>query len=86
VQCFAVDEKEKFIWYTKSGEEQFFDLVNDPGECANRIADPACRERVQVWQDRLIAKLARRPQDGLSDGKRMLPGKNLPATRPELKA
>jgi arylsulfatase A-like enzyme len=81
---FVTDGREKFIWFTKSGREQFFDLAKDPGERVDRISDPAYRDRVDLWRNRLITELAPRTQDGLSDGKQLIPGKNLPSFRPEL--
>ncbi len=81
---FVTDGKEKFVWFTLTGEEQFFDLRRDPEERHNAVADPAYRERVDGWRQRLIWELASRPQDGLSDGHRLIPGHNLPSVRPEL--
>ncbi len=81
---FVTDGREKFIWYTQSGREQFFDLVRDPGECHDRLHDADAQERVALWRTRLIHELSPRVQDGLTDGHRLLPGKNLPPVRPEL--
>ncbi|MCZ7649468.1 MAG: sulfatase-like hydrolase/transferase [Planctomycetota bacterium] len=82
---FVTDGREKFCWESVSGREWFFDLREDPRECRNLAAAPAARPRVERWRGRLIEILARRPQDGLSDGARLLAGKAPPRTRPELK-
>jgi len=82
---FVTDGREKFIWYTHRGEEQFFDLIRDPEECVNRIADPASQERIGLWRRRLVDELAPRREDGLTDGGHLVPGRLLPATRPALK-
>ena len=81
---FVTDGREKFAWDTKSGREWFFDLVSDPQELHDRSGDPSYAERVEIWRRRLVETLAARPRDGLSDGKRLIPGKLLPTVRPEL--
>ena len=81
---YLTDGREKYIWFTVSGQEQFFDLASDRQELHDLAADPAKRDRVQLWRQRMIAELAPRTRDGLSDGKRLIPGKALPAVRPEL--
>ncbi|HUW57485.1 MAG TPA: arylsulfatase [Planctomycetota bacterium] len=78
---YLIDGKEKYIWYTLSGEEQLFDLVDDPTELRNLAPDPKHKGRLELWRGRLVAELAPRTEDGLSDGKKLLPGKTLPATR-----
>ncbi|MFQ6097034.1 MAG: arylsulfatase [Armatimonadota bacterium] len=77
--CYAVElgmhyltnGKEKYIYYPYSGEEQFFDLVNDPQETRDLSGEPAHSERVAAWRERLIRLLAERG-DGFSDGERLL--------------
>jgi len=81
---FLTDGREKFIWFTKSGQEQFFNLQDDPQECKDLINKPEFSERVELWRQRLINHLADRPQDGLSDGKQLISGKNLSAVRDHL--
>lgn len=81
---FVTDGREKFAWYTVTGEERFFDLTTDPGECVNLVNDPTCTERVQLWRQRLIDVLSKRPQDGLSFGDKLIPGTRLPAVRSAL--
>lgn len=81
---YLTDGKEKYIWYTSTGEEQFFDLFNDPNELHNLAEATDSKERVLLWRERMIAELAKRPEDGLSDGKKLLPGKSLPPVRSSL--
>ena len=81
---FITDGKEKYIWFTLDGREQLFDLANDPGECHDLARDPAARDRLELWRARMVAHLATRPQDGLSDGTQLLPGTLLPSVRPGL--
>lgn len=81
---FLTDGKEKYIWYTLTGEEQFFDLTADPDELYNLAADPASKNRLCLWRSRMVAELAGRTDDGLSDGKHLIAGKTLPSVRPSL--
>lgn len=71
---YLTDGKEKFIWYTQSGEEQFFDLRNDPNECKNLIRTQTHATRVELWRKRMVAQLASRPE-GFSDGTRLIAGR-----------
>jgi arylsulfatase len=78
------DGHEKYIWWTHSGEEQFFDLNKDPNEMNDLANNSTYSKRLKYWRERLIAKLAKRPEDELSDGHNLLPGKVLPAVKPWL--
>ena len=81
---YLTDGREKYVWFTQSGREQLFDLATDPEELHDLSAEPSASERLGFWRARLIERLAARPQDGLSDGARLIPGRLLPAVRPEL--
>jgi len=81
---FLTNGKEKYMWFTLEGTERFFDLQQDPNELHDLTKDPESAVRVREWRQRLIEELAKRPQDGLTDGKHLLPGKLLPSVRPEL--
>jgi arylsulfatase A-like enzyme len=81
---YVTDGKEKYMWHSPSDRELFFDLTEDPQEEVDRSKDPAYAQRVELWRRRLIAVLAERPEDGLSDGERLIPGRDVPAVRPEL--
>jgi len=77
--CYSADEAmhyltdgvEKFIYFPKTGEEQFFDLSNDRQELYDLSKDAAYSERVAMWRKRLIDLLTSRG-DGFSDGKELL--------------
>ncbi len=71
------DGKEKYIWLTRDGTEQLFDLVRDPGERHNLVDDPAAADRLGAWRDRLIAELEGRPE-GFTDGLRLIAGRDYP--------
>lgn len=83
---FLTDGKRKYIWYTQTGREEFFDLEEDRQEIYELSGEPGRREEIAHWRRRMIKELALRPQDGLSDGEKLIPGVALPAVRPELLA
>ena len=57
---YVTDGKEKFIWFPRTGQEQFFDLQKDPQETQNLAGDAAACDRVALWRKRLIGELAKR--------------------------
>lgn len=70
---YIVTSRDKYIWYSESGREQYFDLANDPKETTDAIHVEACQERIQQLRQWLIEELAGR-EEGYSDGKRLIPG------------
>ncbi len=77
--CYSVEEamqyltdgREKYIYFPATGEEQFFDLVNDRQELHDLAKAPAHSDRVAGWRQRLIELLGKRG-DGFSDGEKLL--------------
>ena len=70
---YLTDGKQKYVWYPSSGEEQLFDLLEDPGETHNLAADKTCEEQVRLWRERLIERLKGRPE-GFTDGETLAAG------------
>ena len=64
---FIVTKKDKYIWFAKTGREQYFDLENDPDELCNLIGSDNCQERIAYLREMLVKELAGR-EDGYSDG------------------
>ncbi len=81
---FLTDGKEKYIWFTVTGREQLFDMVSDPRECHDLAQNPAAKDRLEYWRQRMIKRLAERPEDGMSDGRKLISGVALPSVRPAL--
>jgi arylsulfatase A-like enzyme len=71
---YVTDGKEKYIWYSHSGTEQFFDLNSDPTECHNLALSPAHGPQLEKWRARLIKALVGRAE-GFTDGTRLIPGR-----------
>lgn len=66
---FVTDGHRKFIWYSVLGNEQFFDLDEDPQELHNLVNDPDRADEVAEWRQRLIAHLEGREEGYVEDGK-----------------
>ena len=71
---YIVTERDKYIWFSQSGREQYFDLVNDPQELEDKINESDCSERINMLRKWLIAELDGRPE-GYSDGKNLIVGR-----------
>lgn len=71
---FIVTDKDKYIWYSQTGIEQYFDLENDPKEEKNLIGDEASQERISKLRRWLIDELKDR-EEGYSDGTQLFTGK-----------
>ncbi|MGZ9586797.1 arylsulfatase [Paenibacillus marinisediminis] len=65
--------KEKYIWFSQTGEEQYFDLILDPNELHNAVNDEDKQERIGYWRSILIHELDGR-EEGYSDGERLIVG------------
>lgn len=66
---WIVTPNDKFIWYSQTGVEQYFDLEHDRGERRNLIDDPQSQERIQYLRDCLICELEGREEGFVVDGK-----------------
>lgn len=64
---FIVTEHDKYIWYSETGKEEYFNLSIDPREEHNAIADTGYADRISTLRTALIKELAGR-EEGYSDG------------------
>ncbi len=87
---WMTDGLEKYIWFSGSGLEQFFDLAHDRQELhdlgrepAQAEREPLGPERIAYWRGRLIEELHGRPE-GFTDGERLIPGRPVAPTLPHL--
>ena len=65
---FIVTGTDKYIWFSVTGEEQYFDLAADPQELHNAVRDEECASRVAQLRDLLIKELSGR-EEGFVDEK-----------------
>ena len=71
---FIVTKTDKFVWYSQTGRELYFDLEKDPRECCNAIGNGAYEERIGYLRKLLIRELEGR-EEGYSDGTRLIVGR-----------
>ncbi|NOU88363.1 arylsulfatase [Paenibacillus sp. LMG 31460] len=65
---YVTNGREKYIWYSQSGDEQLFDLTLDPEELSNKTGDPTWQLSLQSWRERLVRKLEGREEGYVRDG------------------
>lgn len=70
---FIVTKTDKYVWFSQTGEEQYFDLFQDPGETHNAICEPQYASRINQLRQHLIDELTD-CEEGYSDGHRLIPG------------
>ncbi|MDK0797096.1 arylsulfatase [Clostridium perfringens] len=70
---YIVTKKDKFLWFSQRGEEQYFDLEKDPKELTNRINSEEYKDRIDYLRKILIKELGGR-EEGYTDGNRLLKG------------
>ena len=69
---FLSDGRWKYIWNPITGEEQLFQLSEDPDECDDLAAEPGMADMLAMWRRRMARELEGR-EEGLSDGERLIP-------------
>ena len=74
---YIVTEEEKYCWFTNTGEEQYFDLKNDPQETKNCVHLLAYQDKVARMRSWLIKELENRPE-GFVENQRLVAGKEYP--------
>ena len=79
------DGRQKYIWRPADGSEHLFDLREDPCEEHDLARDASHGRALLRWRDRLVQRLAKRPE-GFSDGARLIPGRKYPPLHPPRQA
>lgn len=68
-----ITKEDKYIWFSQTGVEQYFNLINDPREEHNLINDESVRERIALLKKYLIDELKER-EENYTDGTNLLKG------------
>ncbi|WP_077328675.1 arylsulfatase [Virgibacillus siamensis] len=71
---YITNGKAKYIWFSQTGKEQFFDLEEDPDELNNQADNPEYSERIVYWRKKLITELVGR-EEGYTDGQKLIAGR-----------
>jgi arylsulfatase A-like enzyme len=59
---FVVSKKSKYVWNSYSGQELFFDLINDPSELKNQVNNPVYKNEINIMRLFLKEQFKRRPK------------------------
>ncbi len=65
---WIVTKTDKYVWFSKTGREQYFDLEKDENETHNAIHDACCLDRINKLRAFLIESLKDRPEGFVKDG------------------
>ena len=64
---WVVSNHDKYIWYTESGREQYFDIASDPHEQHNLVKDLSKTKRIDELRSFLINELMDREEGFVKD-------------------
>lgn len=70
---YITNGKEKYIWFSQTGEEQLFNLEHDPYEKINLVNNQEFNQRLVFWRECLIKELIGR-EEGYTDGEKLIVG------------
>ncbi len=73
---FVSNGYRKYIWFPRTGREQFFDLEQDPGECRSLIDDDTRQKEISLWRDYLVEELEKRDCGRVKDDKPFCPNED----------
>ena len=65
--------REKFIWLSETGREQFFDLTSDPQELHDLINAKSHKKQIKRFREQLIQELTGREEGYVRNGQ-LIPG------------
>lgn len=66
---WIITRDEKYIWYSRTGEEQYFRIAEDPDELHNLIGSVEAKERVEALRGLLIQELQDREEGFVREGR-----------------
>lgn len=67
--CALTDGKIKYVWRFHTGEEELFDLVNDPHELKNVAKEKKYRAQLALLREEMVKHLSERGEEFVKDGK-----------------
>jgi arylsulfatase A-like enzyme len=63
------DGRWKYVYFSVTGQEQLFDLENDPGELVDLAGDAGRRRELSEWRGRMVEHFAERGREFVSGGR-----------------
>jgi len=73
---WITDGRKKYIWMSKDGGEQLFDLEADPFELNDLARDPGNELELNRWREKLVRIMDNFEEGFVEDGK-LVPGKSV---------
>ena len=70
---YVVSSTDKYIWFSQSGRQQYFDLTQDPREEHDLMQNPQYSKRIDELRQHLIRELKGR-EEGYTDGRQLIAG------------
>lgn len=67
--CALTDGSIKYVWRFHTGQEELFDLINDPHELTNHIGNKKYKKRVDELRAAMVEHLSERGEEFVKDGK-----------------
>lgn len=67
--CALTDGKVKYVWRFHTGEEELFDLVNDPHELKDVSKERKYKQLLLTMREAMVQHLAERGEEYVKDGK-----------------
>ena len=67
--CALTDGKIKYIWRFHTGEEELFDLLEDPCELKNVVKEKRYHSRLLHLREAMVSHLSERGEEFVKDGK-----------------
>jgi len=71
-----IDRKWKYIYFTLTGEQQLFNLKNDPYELHDLSKQPSYKEELNTWRAKMIRHLEVRGENWVKDGNLVIQDKS----------
>lgn len=78
---FIVTKTEKYIWYSQTGKEEYFNLEADPNELHNAFLDEEYQENIAALRGILINELKDREEGFVDDGRLIVGRKQSPVLK-----
>ena len=67
--CALTDGKIKYVWRFHTGEEELFDMKNDPYELKNLVTEPSYQKQLKELRAAMVQHLSERGEEFVKDGK-----------------
>lgn len=71
---YITNGKQKYLWFSQTGREQYFDLEKDPHELKDLINEENYQENISHFRELLISELDGR-EEGYTDGEKLIVGR-----------